>query len=97
MADILVFNKHSVTGEKSGLFWETVNGLSSVVETASNAPQNPSLLRLFSGLLKLYAAHRIGERAPQRQSAGVVHDEALAHGGGGVGENGGVTRASCIR
>ncbi len=64
MADILVFNKHSVTGEKSGLFWETVNGLSSVVETASNAPQNPSLLRLFSGLLKLYAAHRIG-----------VHDE----------------------
>ena len=36
-----------------------------------------------------HAAHRSGERAPQRQSAGVVHDEALAHGGGGVGENGG--------
>ena len=64
MADILVFNKHSVTGEKSGLFWETVNGLSSMVETPSNAPQNPSLLRLFSGLLKLYTAQRIG-----------VHDE----------------------
>ena len=64
MADILIFNKQSVSGEKSNLFWECMNGLSSVVETPFDSAQNPSLLRLFNGLLKVYNAQRIG-----------VHDE----------------------
>ena len=64
VADILIFNKQSVSGEKSALFWERVNGLSSVVETPFDASRNSSLLHFFNGLLKLYGAQRIG-----------VHDE----------------------
>ena len=62
VGDIVVFNKQSTTGEQSGVFWEELVSLPSVV--SSPCSLDASLATLFTAVLRVYNAARIG-----------VHDE----------------------
>lgn len=70
VGDIVVFNKQSTAGEKSGVFWDELVSLPSVVSTPS--PLDVSLITLFGEFLRVYNATRVG-----------VHDE-IDCGSGGI-------------